>query len=106
MVMLFLIYVFFALGAVLGAIWKWRMAYLFALTTAVTIMGFFYVAEFPSRKDMSNDVSAILWFLLNWGLGLGIVITAGASGAFLGLLLTRKVGKRRVMPPPLPCSKV
>ena len=106
MVLLVLMFFFLVLGAILGVIWKWRIWILFALVAVTSCLGSLYVAEFPSRAAIFNDVWSFLYFLLNYGVYVGLVAGAGASGALLGLLATRRLGKRRETSEPVSRPKV
>lgn len=104
--LLVLMFFFLVLGAVLGVIWKWRVWHLFALVAVAACLGSLYVAEFPSRAAIFNDVWSFLWFLLNYGVYVGLIAAAGASGTLLGLLATKKLGKHRETSPPVSRPKV
>lgn len=106
MVLLVLMFFFLVLGAILGVIWKWRVWLLFALVAVASCLGSLYVAEFPSRAAIFNDVWSFFYFLINYGIYVGLVAGAGAAGALLGLLATKKLGKRRGTSDPVSREKV
>lgn len=53
-----------------------------------------------------NDVWSFLYFLLNYGVYVGLISGAGASGTLLRLLATKKLGKRRETSEPVSRTKV
>lgn len=95
MMLLILMSLFFVLGAILGTIWRWRVWLLFAAVLIGSCLGSLYVAEFPTLAAIFNDAWSFLYFVLNYGIYVGLIAAAGSVGAFLGLIGTKKIGKRR-----------
>lgn len=98
------LFIFFATGALLGALWRWSDWLLFLIVGAVSFFGYLHTVELPKWESISYDFGSLLWFLINYGVGFALVATAGAAGAFAGLFAAKKLDRRK-SPPKLASHK-
>lgn len=103
--LLYLALIFLVVGLLLGALWRWRTWCLFALVAVISFTGGFFVASFPTYAQIFSGWGSLLLFLVNYGIYFSILVSVGALGSFLGLLITGKLNRRSNSRPAVPSNQ-